>query len=104
MSNEIIPILNAQQQGMATTISNIATRPEVMSQVSQYVSAQIVEDENKKLDKVAEDESSPSVSREGKENNSFQAPPKQEHKKDKNVITCPSYHNPLSGKLLNTKV
>lgn len=104
MSNEIIPILNAQQQGMATTISNIATRPEVMSQVSQYVSAQIVEDENKKLDKVAEDEDSSLVSRDSEGKNSFEGSPKQEHKKDKNVITCPSYHNPLSGKLLNTKV
>ncbi len=104
MSSEIIPILNAQQQGMATTISNIATRPEVMSQVSQFVSSQLVAEENKKLDKVAEDESSPLVTRDGKENNSFQSPPRQEHKKENNINTCPSYHNPLSGKLLNTKV
>ncbi len=65
MSNTIIPLLNAQQQGMSTTITNIATRQEVFAQVAQYVAAEVVAEENKKLDKAADDPEASLVNRDG---------------------------------------
>ncbi len=105
MSNEIVPLLNAQQQGMSVTIANIANRQEVFAQVAQVVAAQTVAEENKKLEKTAEDPQAALVSRDGGGNGSgFQEKPAPRHEKDEDVETCPSYHNPLAGKLVNAKV
>lgn len=105
MSNQIIPLLNAQQQGMSATITDISTRGEVFAQVAQYVAAEVVAEENKKLDKAADDPEAALVSRDGgSKQDAAQQNPQQRHEKDENVETCPSYHNPLAGKLFNAKV
>lgn len=105
MSNQIVPLLNAQQQGMSATITDVSTKQEVFAQVAQFVAAEVVAEENKKIDKAADDPEAALVSRDGgnKQNNS-QENPQQRHEKDENVETCPSYHNPLAGKLFNAKV
>lgn len=106
MSNtvEVIPLLNAQQQGMSATITNIATKQEVFAQVAQYVAAEVVAEENKKLDKAAEDPEASLVSRDGGQEHSSYQEQRQQHQKDDSVETSPSYHNPLAGKLFNTKI
>lgn len=106
MSNsQIIPLLNAQQQGMSTTIADISTRGEVFAQVAQFVAAEVVAEDNKKLDKAADDPEASLVSRDGgNKQNPSQENPQQRHEKDENVETCPSHHNPLAGKLFNAKV
>lgn len=105
MSNQIVPLLNAQQQGMSATITDVSTKQEVFAQVAQFVAAEVVAEENKKIDKAADDPEAALVSRDGgnKQNNQ-QENPQQRHEKDENVETCPSYHNPLAGKLFNAKV
>ncbi len=104
MSNTIIPLLNAQQQGMSTTITNIATRQEVFAPVAQYVAAEVVAEENKKLDKAADDPEASLVNRDGGGQNEPQENFQQRHEKEEDVETSPSYHNPLAGKLFNAKV
>ncbi len=105
MSNEIVPLLNAQQQGMSATITGIAARQDAFAQVAQVVASQIVAEESKKLEKTAEDPESGLVSRDGGGNNSaYQETYRQHREKEEDVETCPSYHNPLAGKLVNAKV
>ncbi len=93
MSNQIVPLLNAQQQGMSTIIADISTKQEVVAE------------DNKKIDKAADDPEAALVSRDGgNKQNGSQENLQQRHEKDENVETCPSYHNPLAGKLFNAKV
>lgn len=105
MSNQIVPLLNAQQQGMSATITDISTKQEVFAQVAQFVAAEVVAEDNKKIDKAADDPEAALVSRDGgNKQNASQENLQQRHEKDENVETCPSYHNPLAGKLFNAKV
>ena len=105
MSNEIVPLLNAQQQGMSTTIANIANRGEVFAQVAQVVVAEVIAEDNKKLEKSADDPEASLVSRDGgNKQEASQENLQQRHEKDGNVETCPSHHNPLAGKLFSAKV
>lgn len=104
MSNQIVPLLNAQQQGMSQTITDISTRGEVFAQVAQYVAAEVVAEDNKKLDKAADDPEAALISRDGGHKQEQPQENQQRHEKDENVETCPSYHNPLAGKLFNAKV
>lgn len=105
MSNQIVPLLNAQQQGMSQTITDISTKGEVFAQVAQYVAAEVVAEDNKKLDKAADDPEAALISRDGgRKQEQPQENQQQRHEKDENVETCPSYHNPLAGKLFNAKV
>ncbi len=105
MSNQIVPLLNAQQQGMSTIIADISTKQEVFAQVAQFVAAEVVAEDNKKIDKAADDPEAALVSRDGgNKQNGSQENLQQRHEKDENVETCPSYHNPLAGKLFNAKV
>lgn len=91
MSNQIVPLLNAQQQGMSQTITDISTRGEVFAQVAQYVAAEVVAEDNKKLDKAADDPEAALISRDGgRKQEQPQENQQQRHEKDENVETSTS--------------
>ena len=99
----IIPLLNAQQQGMAPLVNAVTTRAEVIAQASQTIVADLIKEEGKKLEKVADDPTSSTVTE--REHSSPDFTEQEERREpEEDVETAPSYHNPLAGHLLSTKV
>ena len=100
----IIPLLNAQQQGMAPLINAVTTRAEVIAQASQTMVADLIKEEEQKLDKVADDPGASTVSEREQGSQEFVPQEQTPREPEENVETAPSYHNPLAGHLLSTKV
>ncbi len=99
-----IPLLIAQQQGMASTVNNLATRTDVATQAAQHTVSALIKEESKKLDEV---ENSPQTNSVSDEQESSQEFVEQEHNKrepEEDVETSPSSHNPYAGKLFDTRV
>lgn len=105
MSNFTIPLLNAQQQGMAPYATAALVKGEVLSQTTQTLSYQRLQEESEQLGKVIENQAANTVNDE-KEGEADTPTPQQQTKREpqEDVETAPSYHNPLAGNLLNEKV
>jgi len=104
MVDPIIPLLNAQQQGMAPLVNAVATRAEVMAQASQTIVAELVKEEGKRLAKVADDPEASTISEEQQGSQEFTEQEHTRREPEEDVETAPSYHNPMAGHLLSTKV
>lgn len=106
MIETTIPLLNAQQQGMAQLVPT-TTRAELVAQIAQSVVVEKMNEDSKKLAEVEEDQDAHGVSRDLPHNS--QEYPEQERKKREKQAevyaeTAPSYHNPLAGFLVSEKV
>ena len=104
MIDSIIPLLNAQQQGMSSLVNSVVTRSEVIAQASQDIVGDLIKEENQKLNKVADDPAEMSVSEREHDSPEFAEHEDTRREPEDDVDTAPSYHNPMAGKLLNTKV
>lgn len=104
MIDPTVPLLNAQQQGMAPLVNALTTRAEVIAQASQTIVAELIEDESKKLEKVADDPTASTVTDREHHSQEFVEQERDRREPEQDVETAPSYHNPMAGHLLNTKV
>ncbi len=104
MIDPTIPLLNAQQQNIAPLVNAVATRPEMIAQASKDIVAALIEEESKKLDKLAEDPNASSITDEEQGSSHFSEKEQTPREPEENIETAPSYHNPLAGHLLSTKV
>lgn len=106
MSNIIIPLLNAQQQGMAPYAVAALVKDDVAAQTTQVIAKQTIQEESEQLGKIVENQNASMVTDE-KEGEAETPTPHQKKKQREpleDVETAPSYHNPLAGNLLNEKV
>ncbi len=101
-----IPLLNAQQQGIASLVYNVATRADVATQVAQHTVGVLIKEESKKLEEVESSPLTNTVHEDESGSQEFTAQQEQRQKREpeENVETAPSSHNPFAGKLFDTRV
>ncbi len=100
-----IPLLNAQQQGIAALVNNLATRTEATTQAAQHIVANLVKEESQKLEETASSSLMQTVSEDGhNQGELMQQEQNPQREPEENVERSPSSHNPLAGKLFDTRV
>lgn len=104
MIDPTIPLLNAQQQGMSPLINALATRSDVIAQTSQVTVAELIKEESEKLDKIEGGPEGLTVTDQEHTSQEFVEQEYIRREPEEDIESAPSYHNPLAGHLLNTKV
>jgi len=107
VSTATIPLLNAQQMGMAPLVHGTLIMPELAQASAQTMTARLVQQEAQQVNKPAESSSSALVNeKEGGSSGSGAMPGKRQARdsRDDDTDSVPPSPKPLVGKLLNVKV